>query len=161
MATHIEEIYADLLLALRTAHTYVDLSTASGTQRVIIDGYGEMPISPPWLVLGPPEDLFVEVDEIGHRHYRATYKIQWRGVVAAGLDNPYTRTLRAAELADDVIRAVNTAWTTTDGTYTYIHQCTRISHKVPHISGGSSGEGLTMAEAQGEIEIEHSSLDGI
>lgn len=161
MATHIEEIYADLLLALRASHTYVNLSTASGTPRVIVDGHGEMPTSPPWLVLGPPEDLSVEVDEIGHRHYRATYKMQWRGVVAAGLDNPYTRTLRAAELVDDMIRAVNAAWTTTDGTYDFLHQCTRITHRVPTISGGSSAEGLPLAEAVGEIEVEYSTLDGI
>lgn len=161
MATHIEELYNDLLLALRAAHTYVDLSTSNGTPRVIVDGKAELPTRAPWLVLGPPQDLSVTVDEVGHRHYRVQFKVLWVGYVAAATDSTFDRTLRATELADDVIRAVNTAWTTTNGTYDFIHLVTELTHRCPTLIGGSSGDGLAVASAEGEIEFNYSALDGI
>lgn len=154
MATQTAQLLEDLLLALRASHAHVDLSTAGGTPRVIVDEGAEPPVGPPWVALGLPDDIECEPGEVGLTSWWVSGSFKWVGYVAGTADTPYNRALRAMELASDVITALNNAWRSNGvGGYTIIHKLPRFQVTAGPFVGDSSDDLLSEGIAFGSIRF--------
>lgn len=150
MASFARQVMQDVLTALRQTHEHVDLATVDGTQRVVIDA-GEPPVlSAPWVVLSPPEI------PIGHSavtpltQYEEEGTFEWWGFVASDLEDTTERALDALDLANDVVKALQTAHTQ-PATYTALGVCLELIFGPIKISGAASIDGIPYGVAYGSV----------
>lgn len=108
MASHARLVLTDLLTALRADLGDLDLSTVSGTPKVVIADGPTPPAGPPWLALAAP---VVEVSYNGAplTEYHVVGDIDWYLTVAFTADTTESRAFAALDAADEVITAIQNA----------------------------------------------------
>lgn len=150
MASHARLLMTDVLTALRAAHTHVNLSTVSGTKRVVID-QGEPPvISGPWVALGAPEVRQEEGSVTPLTMLEVEGTFEWAAFVASDLESPEERALDALDAAHDIIKALRTAHAT-PGTYGTLGACHHLSFSPVRISGDASVGDIPYGVALGTV----------
>lgn len=143
-------IRADLYTALRANHTNFNLSTVSGTHKVL-SGDGGLPgFDPPYvLISGGSAVPSYEGAHLGG--YLNTYRWEWFAYAPATGDTADDRIDAAEGLADDVITAIQTAHAT--NTYTALYICTRVLPTLQDIFGDGIGLPAGAGMAVGFIDV--------
>lgn len=108
MAAFLGGLLADMLTALRTDLGAYDLSTVSGTHRVMLaeDGF-PVTLAPPFVAIGSPEPVRVDYsDGAPLTQYRVAAEIPIFCFAPATADTPSSRMLAALDLASEVVTAL-------------------------------------------------------
>jgi hypothetical protein len=150
MASHSRSLMQDVLAALRQAHAHQDLSTVSGTKRVVID-QGEPPVlSGPWVVLSAPEVKQDEGSITPLVMLEIEGTVEWTAFVPSDLESTEERAFDALDLAHDIVKALRTAHAT-PGTYATLGACHYLAFSPVKISGDASIEELSYGIAYGSF----------
>lgn len=148
MASTLRNVVADLLVALRKNHTHYDLRTTSDTERVVVGEYDSPPISGvPFLALRIEKVTSNHEDHAHLGQYDSKGEIGFIGWVPTESSSPSERALDAADLASDVIRAVQVAHADTV-TYTTVGQLVVLVGEVL----GIYGDGANLPDGWGVVE---------
>lgn len=107
---HSYDVLSEIIAALRLSTLYQDLTSSGGTHRVLIaDGGLPESLLPVVLLAAPDVDLS---HDASLREYHVTGTINWWGWAAAPSLDLGQRIQTALELADQVVRTVQTAHAT-------------------------------------------------
>lgn len=161
MASHARLVLVDLLTALRAAHTHYDLTTVSGTHKVIIDDGQPPPIAPPWVVLAAPQVKVEHNAETPLTQYRVVGKVQWWAYVAATTESTEARAFAALDLAFDVVKAIQTAHKTPSFTTLFTLSLLEPAIEETEVVGDASVGGVPYGAARGMLLYEALTDGGI
>lgn len=160
MASHARSLLQDIFTALRQSHTHHDLSTVSGTKRVVIDA-GEPPVlSGPWVVLSAPKIPQENSSITPLAQYEVEGTLQWWAFCASDRDDPEERALDALDLAHDIMRALRVAHADPN-TYGTLGACHNLQLSLDDVRGDASIEEIPFGLATGTITYQAFSDGGI
>lgn len=155
MSANFRNLYAELLDALRQDHTAVggtyDLSTVSGTHRVVWGETSIRHIPPATVLLGGIQGRST-YDAAAMGQYAVRYTVEWTGLVSTATQTPEDRALSAIDLANDVITATNRAHKPSSG-YTYLPDVTEFLVSLDAIYGDGDDIPATFGVAMGTITM--------
>lgn len=107
MASHARLLLEELLAALRADLGSYDLSTYSGTPRVVIADGGRPPLTPPYLLISAPAPRSSYDANLGE--YLIAGRCEWWGYVAAPAETTEARAFAALDFASEVMARVQDA----------------------------------------------------
>jgi hypothetical protein len=107
MASHARLFLTDVLTALRTDLGDNDLSTVSGTPRVVIADSGAPPIGPPYVLLSAPS--LEKTYDAPLTEYHVIGTLHWWAYVAMTADTTEDRAYKALDFGDEICTAIENA----------------------------------------------------
>lgn len=151
MASHPRLVLEDLLTALRVDHGDVDLSTSSGTPKVVVADRPFLPVRPPYMSIAAPSVAF-DNNGANLKQRHVTGRIEWYLHVPSELDTAESRALAAMDAAAAVVDAIHDAHE--DSTYTTLFALPILLASIDDVFGDEPEVSPGCGVVQGSIVYE-------
>jgi hypothetical protein len=129
--SHARAVLAELLTVLRADLGTYDLSTVTGTPRVVIADGGPPQCAPPYVLIAAP--VLRSTYDANLAEYLVRGEIEWWGYVAPTTSDTEARTYAALDLASEVVSAIETAHA--DPARTTLHTLTTLLPDLVEVFG--------------------------